>query len=222
MATEPAPVFRYRFLFSKIGGLRFVGHLDFLRVLQKAARRAGLPMAYSGGFNPHMELSIALPLPVGMKGLEEIAEFSLREDIPAEDVLAALETGANLPEGARVLACRRTAGKPAAALVRRAAYEIRLPFTPDVNSIRDFLNQKEMIITHPSKSGEKTEDIRPDVFDLSACFACSAVEPVLKATLNAGSSRFCKPEWVVQALFGLEAAQKSRYARVKLFLDGES
>ena len=51
-----------RICFSKFGRLRFLGHLDVMRFFQRAITRAGVPIAYSAGFHPHMIMSFAQPL----------------------------------------------------------------------------------------------------------------------------------------------------------------
>ena len=56
---------KVRIKFSKQGPVKFVGHLDTMRYFQKAIRRAGLPVAFSGGYSPHMIMSFAAPLGVG-------------------------------------------------------------------------------------------------------------------------------------------------------------
>ena len=60
---------KVRIKFSKEGPMKFVGHLDTMRYFQKALRRAELPVAFSGGYSPHMIMSFAVPLGVGMESL---------------------------------------------------------------------------------------------------------------------------------------------------------
>ena len=62
---EEAYVMKVRIKFSKQGPVKFVGHLDTMRYFQKAIRRAELPVAFSGGYSPHMIMSFAAPLGVG-------------------------------------------------------------------------------------------------------------------------------------------------------------
>lgn len=57
---------KIRIKFRKYGALKFVGHLDMMRYFQKALKRAGIDMKYSEGFNPHMIMSFAAPLGVGI------------------------------------------------------------------------------------------------------------------------------------------------------------
>ena len=62
---------KVRIKFAKEGMMKFIGHLDIMRYFQKAIRRAELPIAYSEGFSPHMILSFAAPLGVGITSLGE-------------------------------------------------------------------------------------------------------------------------------------------------------
>ena len=57
---------KVRVKFSKEGAMKFIGHLDIMRYFQKAIRRANIPIAFSGGFSPHMIMSFAAPLGVGV------------------------------------------------------------------------------------------------------------------------------------------------------------
>jgi radical SAM-linked protein len=84
-APSTESVTRFRFLFTKRGDLRFVGHLDLQSLLIRAGRRANLKLAYSQGFNPSPKLSLASPLPLYFEGEGEIAELDLAEVLSAEE-----------------------------------------------------------------------------------------------------------------------------------------
>ena len=68
---------KVRIKFSKEGPVKFVGHLDTMRYFQKAIRRANLPVAFSGGYSPHMIMSFAAPLGVGTESLGEYFDLEL-------------------------------------------------------------------------------------------------------------------------------------------------
>ena len=68
---------KIRIKFAKTGVMKFVGHLDVMRYFQKAIRRAELPIAYSEGFSPHMLLSFASPLGVGISSTGEYFDMVL-------------------------------------------------------------------------------------------------------------------------------------------------
>lgn len=110
--TTTDPVTRIVIEFTKEGSARFIGHMDLMRTFQRASRRAGVPVAYSQGFNPRPRLSFASPLPLGVTGRCELAAFDLSRSVPAARVAGLLN--ASLPEGIRVVgAWESTAGKGA-------------------------------------------------------------------------------------------------------------
>ena len=94
-----------RLLFTKEGVAIWSSHLDLMRALMRSFRRAGIDLKHSQGFTPHPELSILMPLSVGVESQCEIAEFTLAEGcaIPAADIPARLNPV--LPAGIRALDC---------------------------------------------------------------------------------------------------------------------
>ena len=77
---------KVRIKFTKTGHMKFVGHLDTMRYFQKAIRRAGLPVAFSGGYSPHMILSFAAPLGVGTTSLGEYFDMELTEALSTDAI----------------------------------------------------------------------------------------------------------------------------------------
>lgn len=63
--------------FEKMGRMSWFSHLDLQSTMQRALRRAGLPVRYSQGFNPHVNLSFATALPVGCQSRCEILDVEL-------------------------------------------------------------------------------------------------------------------------------------------------
>ena len=78
---------KIRIKFAKTGVMKFVGHLDVMRYFQKAIRRAELPIAYSEGFSPHMLLSFASPLGVGISSPGEYFDMVLAEDMKTDEIV---------------------------------------------------------------------------------------------------------------------------------------
>ena len=77
-----------RIKFRKYGAMKFIGHLDIMRFFQKVMRRADIPIAFTGGFSPHMIMSFANPLGVGVTSDGEYFDIELAEEI---DMNAAVE-----------------------------------------------------------------------------------------------------------------------------------
>ena len=84
---------RYLIKFSKGEGIKFISHLDLMRTIQRIIRRSGVPIEYSKGFNPHMALSLAQPLSVGVYS-DEYMDIVLTEEMNVADLLARLNEAA--------------------------------------------------------------------------------------------------------------------------------
>ncbi|MBQ9874546.1 MAG: DUF2344 domain-containing protein [Thermoguttaceae bacterium] len=81
---------RYRLRFSKRGNLRFIGHRDLLRAIERLLRRASLPVAKSQGFHPKPRTSYLSALPLGFSSDDEAMELILEDDLPPENLLERL------------------------------------------------------------------------------------------------------------------------------------
>jgi radical SAM-linked protein len=95
---------KYCLTFEKTGNLRYISHLDLMRLFQRTFRRARFRLRYSEGFNPHPRMSFAQPLSLGYIGLGEVLEFETTEPLVPFDVPDLLN--ALLPPGVRVTACK--------------------------------------------------------------------------------------------------------------------
>ena len=94
-------VCRLRMGFAKTGSLALISHLDLLRLLERALRRSGLPVSFTGGFHPLPRLQVALSLPLGVEGLGEWLDLEFTEVVEPAAVRARLQ--AELPPGLQLL-----------------------------------------------------------------------------------------------------------------------
>ena len=69
--------------------IRFLGHLDYLRTMERVVVRSGIPIAFSEGFNPHMKISLDSALAVGVTADPLYMEIKLEKDMPIEEAYAA-------------------------------------------------------------------------------------------------------------------------------------
>lgn len=81
---------KVRIKFRKYGILKYIGHLDVMRFFQKAMRRADIPIAFTGGYSPHMIMSFAQPLGLGVTSEGEYLDIELAGDITSEDAVRQL------------------------------------------------------------------------------------------------------------------------------------
>jgi hypothetical protein len=88
---------RIRLVFGKSGNTRYIGHLDLARTLERAINRAGIPIAYTQGFNKRPRMQMADALPLGFTSECEIADLLLGKNVEPNSV--AKELGSALPAG---------------------------------------------------------------------------------------------------------------------------
>ena len=126
-AANPAPptVQRIRVRFAKRGRLRFLSHRDVARSVERAVRRAGIPVAHSHGFSPHPRLSWIGAAPTGAASEAEYMEIGLTRPLDPADLAAALD--AALPDGLDVLAATEAEGTPLAERIDASEWRIELP-----------------------------------------------------------------------------------------------
>lgn len=92
---------RLKAIFSKTGDMRFISHLDLMRMFQRASRRAGLPVTLTKGFSPHIKISIQKALKLGLESRGEEAVFYLDLKVSPEEFERSMNS--NLPDGVRIV-----------------------------------------------------------------------------------------------------------------------
>lgn len=175
--------------------MRFIGHLDLLKLFQRCIKRARLPVAYSVGFNPHSLLSFALPLSLGMGSVGEYAELVLLEEMPEDELIERFN--ATLPKGLEIMKARRMlqGEKTAASLVAGGLYELYLPGARSLESVIEALLVSESVSVTDQKKNKEI-DIRPKVFTLEAMG-----EDRVSGIIATGSGAHLKPEFLGRALY---------------------
>lgn len=209
ITTEP--VVRILVRFAKEGPASYMGHLDLLRNFQRAARRAGIPLAYSQGFNPHPRMTFASPLPVGAAGLRELAGFDLVTRVDAEEVMerlnATLPAGISVQEAWPVPPARGTFGT-----LLYSQWRVSIRFEEDIENLEEGLQQAVQDIlaseTLMASRGKGPKDVRPFLRELTVCASgCesqlssrSGRTAVLEMTTIQDGDYSAKPQDVVEAL----------------------
>ncbi len=209
---------RLRIIFSKTGWLIYSSHLDLMRAWERALRRAGLPLAYSGGYNPRPKLQLARALPLGHVGAEEILDVWLEACMPVKDV-AKLVTPV-LPEGLTIQGVRQVDPKAPAmqTQVVGTAYRVMVEWderTEEVEARVDQVLSSDDLI-HERRG--KRYNLRPLIEALHVVEA-SKGWVTLRMQLSARPRATGRPEAVLDVL-GMEAAF-ARYYREGLIVKTE-
>ena len=166
---------RYLTKFTKEENIKFISHLDVLKTIQKNIRRAGLPIEYSQGFNPHMNTSIAQPLSVGVYSSGEYMDMVLTNEMNEEEIVDKLNETA--PSGIKYISALAIPYKEgekkvpqAMALIDAARYTIKIKYS-DVSNLEEEVNKlleiKEWNTIKKSKKGEKEVNLRALVKEFS-------------------------------------------------------
>jgi len=175
-----------RVRFTKVGSLQFISHLDLNRTMKTVMIRAGVPIKYSEGFNPHPKMVFALPLSVGAESVCELLDFKL--DCPmSEEELTARLNGAFPPE-MRVL----EAYAPTAKFTDIRYAEYRLENEEDFDVAP--LDADAIVMMKRTKSGEKETDIKPMIHSYKKD------GKALTCVLSASPSEYLNPEYIAKYL----------------------
>ena len=195
---------KVRIKFSKEGPVKFVGHLDTMRYFQKAIRRANLPVAFSGGYSPHMIMSFAAPLGVGTESLGEYFDLELAETVPTSEITRRLD--AVMVEGVHVLSTRYVEFRPG-----------KEPEISWKDKISDFLAQPEIKVMKKTKRSEKEIDIRPFIYKMEL------QGDKIFMMLASASANYTKPELVTDTFFSWLGIELPEFAysikRLEVYAD---
>ena len=163
-----AQVQRLRLRYTKGWPIRYIGHLDLARAMERACRRAKLDMVYSQGFNPRPRLAFASALPVGVAGAAEVADIWLSP--PMEPGAFVQRMNSQLPVGMHILSAEEAdPGEPSLqARVRWAEYSVALHDAPDdlAERIQGLLARDQFIKEQVRKDKIRRYDLRPLIADL--------------------------------------------------------
>jgi len=158
---------KLRVKFTKEGGARYISHLDLMRTMERALRRAKINLAFSEGFNPHPKISFASALSLGVESQAEYMDVELAKSVNLGEVKEQLNN--SLPGGIKVLEVEEIKGKGGAAmsLVEAASYQVKgktsqvWPQERWFQVIRDLQQQEEIQIQREGKKGVREVDIAP-------------------------------------------------------------
>jgi radical SAM family uncharacterized protein/radical SAM-linked protein len=197
---------KIRVRMRKDGKARFVGHLEFMTVVHRAARRARLPVRFSAGFHPQPRISFPDALPTGVESDAEIIDLELFRPRGAREIVEALNE--QLPEGFKVLegASLPWQTPSPSVSIKEVLYRVTLPaeVPEDLDRrLEAFLAAGEVFVSRDKGGKSVSVDLRPDVIDLEHA------DGALLLTMIKGS-----PTRLTEHLLGLSVEQ-ARSLRIR-------
>lgn len=215
---------RYLIKFTKDTSIKFVAHLDLMRSIQRTITRSGIVVSYSKGFNPHMHLSLAQPLAVGMYSSGDYMDVDVIEEIEPEEFIKRFN--AVSPNGIKVVAAaiipepqmqnERKVPQAMAALYA-AGYRMKIKYEDDKNVITEMkalLNKEKWEILKKSKKGEAITDIKPMVKKIYFTAENNILE--INCIISCGSRENLSSE-----LFGIFIKENTSNVKLDAFVDVE-
>lgn len=194
-------------MFSKTGRAKYVSHLDLMRTMTRAVRRAQIPLWYTEGFNRHPYLTFAAPLSLGHEGLRETVDIRLEEEMPFEQLVSQLNEV--LPEGIVAVSAAETADK----VKELVAAEYTLTLYTKASVVLELLACSEVNVEKRTKKKTmKTIDIKPyftnavvseageDVCKMNVTLPCGSAENINPSLFAAALSAHCGEEIKVEYL----------------------
>lgn len=209
---------KLRMRFQKTGRAVYISHLDLMRTITRAFLRAEIRLKYSEGFNPHPNISIALPLSVGCESVCEIMDFKLIEDVSPDEILAALSK--QMPEGIEVQSVYASERKVKDIkwLSVEGVFEYDERDKSEMaESLRDFFSRESIVIERKTKRGVGESDIAPAIKEIS--FTPEADGVKLNALISAQEPTL-NPEHLVSALRQLSpdiCPDFAKFRRLEIF-----
>ena len=185
----------FRITFSKTGPLVFISHLDLTHTFVRTFKRAGIPLRYSSGFNPHPKIVFALPLSVGTAGENELCDIGLARDMDKEEFTMKLR--AALPPHIEIKSVSESTGK------FNNVYSADYIFSAEgvcgiCENIREFLSKDDITVEKKTKSGEKQINIKPQIFSYEVSETDGKTYICL--CVNASPDGYLNPEYVMKAM----------------------
>ena len=189
-----------RIRFVKKGNLQYVSHLDLQRTLHRVLIRAGIPMWYTKGFNPHPKISFGYPLSIGTESVCEFLDMRIEREISMESIIKQLNC--ELTDEMYVYDAYEATTD--ANDVAFADYTVRICTTGGspalAGKIVALLCRPELLMTKKTKSGDKEINLIPliDSYKVGWCDECKSV--VMELCLATGSKQNLNPELLISAL----------------------
>lgn len=210
---------RLRIKFSRGEELKFLSHLDLMRLWERALRRARIPLAYSHGYNPHPQLSLAAPLAVGVTSEAELMDVYLSRWVTPQFFEARVKE--QLPRGIKLLEVWQIGLKVPSlqSQVKFAEYRVEVETDKTTDEIRQsldsLLRMDKLPWQHMRDTGPRHYDLRALIQDLWLIEHCDSL-CVLGMRLRCDEQGSGRPEQVTKAL-GFLQFPKSIHRTALLF-----
>ena len=189
-----------RIKFEKTGKLQYISHLDLQRTLHRILVRAGIPMWYTKGFNPHAKIVFSTPLSVGAQSECELVDIKIDREMSCERIKELLNN--EVTDELRILDAYIPSTKFSEIIWADYTFEICREGLDEniVTAINEVVSREELMMTKKTKSGEKDINIIPLIRKLDARLAENGEKIIIDALLNVNPDSYLNPDLLLTAL----------------------
>lgn len=196
-----------RMVYTKEKYMKFLGHLEMMKLFERIFRYNKLPLKYSEGFNPIPKMTFASPLSVGFSSKSEVMEVVLETEVPVEKIKSL-----NFPDGIQVTdAAYVESKKSLMASLTHASYLIKVEFKQNITQlpfaewVDKFLAQEEITFEKKAKNDKfRTLNILPFIHAFR-CVYQGENDLILSTTVQSGSQGSLNPETLIKTMLAYYA-----------------
>ncbi len=189
-----------RMSFEKTGMAKFISHLDTVRCITRAMKRACVPIWFTEGFNPHAFLTFAMPLSLGFESLCETVDFRLMEEVDLSELAERINNALPVDMTVKEIYVYNTSPND----IRWAEYKIIFN-NPDnllIEKAEAILSSEEIMVLKKAKQGRKKVDKEVNIKEHIKSFELNEDNGklILKTVLSSGTSININPMLLIGAL----------------------
>ncbi len=198
LLDEPRTV---RIRFRKVGDLQYISHLDLQRTVHRILSRAGIPVWYTKGFNPHIKIVFSVPLSIGMQSECEMLDIRIEREISCDEIKDLLNR--EVTDEMRIL----DVYIPNTKFSDYVWSEYRMEIGGDqisahtADKMNQLLTASEWMAKKTTKSGEKEFNMIPLIRSFAAQYDENTKSVKLQAVLNVSSENYLNPAILLDKLF---------------------
>ena len=189
-----------RMSFQKTGMAKFISHLDTVRCITRAMKRANVPVWFTEGFNPHAFLTFAMPLSLGFESLCETVDFRLMEEVDLNELKERLNNALPVDITVKEIYVYDTTPND----IRWAEYKITFNNPDDLllSKAESVLSADEILVLKKGKQGRKKVEKEVNIKEHIKSFELNKDDEklVLKTVLSSGTSMNINPMLLIGAL----------------------
>ena len=202
---------KFKVSFSKLDQAKYFGHLELVKIVTRAIRRARIPVKFSEGFHPKAVISFEDPLPIGLESLNENFYVSVNGNIQPQTIIELLNR--HFPKGLQIIDCQLAPIKASRNTFSPSTYLVtKKNGSFNEEDVASFVKNSEFIVNRTSRKGKTRQlDLKEMVLKITMLSSNR-----LKMTLRSEPGKTVRPFEVLEHIFELSKEEIKQAAIVKI------